>query len=46
MRLAGMKCVVTGGDSGIGAVTVRRVAAEGAQVCTLDRDLATAVALA
>ena len=46
MRLAGMKCVVTGGASGIGAATVRRFAAEGAQVCILDRDLATAVALA
>ena len=46
MRLADLKCVVTGGASGIGAATVRRFAAEGAQVCILDRDLATAVALA
>ena len=37
MRLAGMKSVVTGGASGIGAATARRFAAEGAQVCILDR---------
>ena len=42
MRLAGMKSVVTGGASGIGAATARRFAAEGAQVCILDRDVATA----
>jgi len=46
MRLADLKCVVTGGASGIGAATVRRFAAEGAKVCILDRDLATAAALA
>ena len=46
MRLAGMKSVVTGGASGIGAATARRFAAEGAQVCILDRDVATAQALA
>jgi NAD(P)-dependent dehydrogenase (short-subunit alcohol dehydrogenase family) len=41
-----MKSVVTGGASGIGAATARRFAAEGAQVCILDRDVATAQALA
>jgi len=46
MRLGGMKSVVTGGASGIGAATARRFAAEGAQVCILDRDVATAQALA
>lgn len=46
MRLADLRCVVTGGASGIGAATVRRFAAEGAQVCILDRDLAAAEELA
>ena len=46
MRLADMKCVVTGGASGIGAATVKRFAAEGAQVCVLDRDVAAAQTLA
>ena len=46
MRLQGLKCLVTGGASGIGAATVRRFAAEGAEVCILDRDLPTAQALA
>ena len=46
MRLTGMKCAVTGGASGIGAATVKRFAAEGAQVCILDRDVATAQTLA
>ena len=46
MRLTKSKCVVTGGASGIGAATVRRFAAEGAQVCILDRDLVAAEALA
>ena len=46
MRLADLRCVVTGGASGIGAATVRRFAAEGAQVCILDRDLVAAEALA
>ena len=39
MRLRGLKCVVTGGASGIGAATARRFAGEGAEVCILDRDL-------
>ena len=46
MRLQGLKCVVTGGASGIGAATVRRFGAEGAQVCILDSDLPSAEALA
>ena len=46
MRLQGLKCVVTGGASGIGAATARRFAGEGAEVCILDRDLPAAQALA
>ena len=46
MRLEGLKCVVTGGASGIGAATARRFAGEGAEVCILDRDLPGAQALA
>ncbi len=46
MRLQGLKCVVTGGASGIGAATARRFAGEGAEVCILDRDLSAAQALA
>ena len=46
MRLLHLKCVVTGGASGIGAATVRRFAAEGAHICILDRDLSAAEALA
>ena len=46
MRLKDVKCVVTGGASGIGAATVRRFAAEGAEVCILDIDLPAAEALA
>ena len=45
MRLRGLKCVVTGGASGIGAATARRFVAEGARVCILDRDVSTAEAL-
>ena len=41
-----MKCVVTGGASGIGAATVRRFVSEGADVCILDRDLVSAERLA
>ena len=46
MRLLHLKCVVTGGASGIGEATVRRFAAEGAEVCILDRDLPAAETLA
>ena len=46
MRLKDLKCVVTGGASGIGAATARRFAAEGAEVCILDIDLPAAEALA
>ena len=46
MRLKGLKCLVTGGAAGIGAATVKRFAAEGAEVCILDRDLPKAQALA
>ena len=46
MRLKGLKCVVTGGASGIGAATVKRFVAEGAEVSILDRDLPAAQALA
>ena len=46
MRLQGLKCVVTGGASGIGAATARRFVGEGAEVCILDRDLPAAQALA
>ena len=46
MRLLNLRCVVTGGASGIGAATVRRFAAEGAHICILDRDLSAAEALA
>lgn len=37
-RLAGHVVAVTGGASGIGAATARAFAAEGAEVCVLDRD--------
>ncbi|NQV99102.1 MAG: bifunctional aldolase/short-chain dehydrogenase [Rhodospirillales bacterium] len=40
--LARRVCVVTGGASGIGAATARAFAAEGAEVCVLDRDLKAA----
>ena len=46
MRLLNLRCVVTGGASGIGAATARRFAAEGAEVCILDRDLPAAGKLA
>jgi rhamnose utilization protein RhaD (predicted bifunctional aldolase and dehydrogenase)/NAD(P)-dependent dehydrogenase (short-subunit alcohol dehydrogenase family) len=37
--LARQVCVVTGGGSGIGAATAKAMAAEGAEVAVLDRDL-------
>lgn len=46
MRLLHLRCVVTGGASGIGEATVRRFAAEGAEVCILDRDFPAAETLA
>ena len=46
MRLSNVRCVVTGGASGIGAATVRRFVQEGAEVCILDYDLPAAEALA
>ena len=45
MRLQGRTCVVTGGASGIGAATVRRFVAEGAEVLIVDRALDEAYAL-
>ena len=44
--LGGHRAVVTGGAAGIGAVTCRRFAEEGASVAVLDRDAAAAQALA
>lgn len=46
MRLQGQKCVVTGGSGGIGAATVRRFVAEGAQVLVVDIDAEASKALA
>src|SRR5919204_6970074 len=42
MRLEGKAALVTGGASGIGAATARRLAAEGARVAVADLDLAGA----
>ena len=46
MRLKGKHCVVTGGSSGIGAATVRRFVAEGAEVLIADIAIDDANALA
>lgn len=40
--LKGKTVIVTGGGGGIGGATCKRLAAEGAQVAVLDRDLASA----
>jgi NAD(P)-dependent dehydrogenase (short-subunit alcohol dehydrogenase family) len=45
-QLDGARAVVTGGASGIGAATVRRLTAEGARVAVLDRDRPGAEAVA
>jgi glucose 1-dehydrogenase len=46
LGLAGQVCVVTGAASGIGAAVARSLAAQGAHVALLDRDLDGAQALA
>jgi NAD(P)-dependent dehydrogenase (short-subunit alcohol dehydrogenase family) len=46
MEIAGVAAVVTGGASGLGEATVRRLAAAGARVVILDRDTAKGEALA
>ncbi|WP_062352150.1 SDR family NAD(P)-dependent oxidoreductase [Herbidospora yilanensis] len=45
-RVAGKTAIVTGGAMGMGAATVRRLAAEGANVVVADVDVDTALALA
>ena len=42
MRLKDLKCVVTGGSSGIGLATVRRFVDEGAEVLIADMDIEAA----
>jgi NAD(P)-dependent dehydrogenase (short-subunit alcohol dehydrogenase family) len=46
MELSGKVALVTGGASGIGAASVRRLAAEGARVAVVDRDTDAAHAVA
>ncbi|CAK0746257.1 Uncharacterized oxidoreductase Rv1144 [uncultured Gammaproteobacteria bacterium] len=46
MKVAGMAAVVTGGGSGMGAITARALAAAGAKVAVLDVNLAAAEATA
>ncbi len=46
MILEGRIAVVTGGGSGIGAATARRLAREGARLCIVDRDATAAEAVA
>lgn len=46
MEIAGQAALVTGGASGLGAATARRLAAEGAKVAILDRDIDRARTLA
>jgi NAD(P)-dependent dehydrogenase (short-subunit alcohol dehydrogenase family) len=46
MEIAGASAVVTGGASGLGEATVRRLAGAGAKVVILDRDAAKGEALA
>ena len=45
-ELTGHQVIITGGGAGIGAATARRLAALGAQVAVLDRDLDAARAVA
>ena len=45
MNIEGHSTVITGGGSGMGAATARRLAGAGAKVAVLDRDEASAVAV-
>ena len=45
MNIEGHSAVITGGGSGMGAATARRLAGAGAKVAVLDRDEASAVAV-